>query len=114
MGCEHEEQGSGPRGTCIPINLDLSEGEDIMIESSRTVLCLTEATQSHMGFEFKSSKTNTIKIQFVMHSSHTLSTSGVRGLHYWIVQVENRITSSYHRKFYHPGCSGTSPFLIDT
>ena len=49
MGCEHDEQGSGPGGTCIRINLDLSEGEDIMIESSRTVLCLTEATQPHMG-----------------------------------------------------------------
>ena len=49
MGCEHDEQGSGPRATCIRINLDLSEGEDIMIESSRTVLCLTEVTQSHVG-----------------------------------------------------------------
>lgn len=48
-GCECDEQGSGPHGTCIQINLDLSEGEPIMIENSRTVLCLTEATRPHMG-----------------------------------------------------------------
>lgn len=59
-------------------------------------------------------KLNTIKIQLVMHSSHIPSTSGVRWLHCWTVQVENRITSSYHRKFYHLGCSGTSPFLTAT
>ena len=33
------------------------EGEDIMIESSRTMLCLREATRPHGVFEFKSSKT---------------------------------------------------------
>lgn len=33
------------------------EGEDFTTESSRTVLCLREATQPHGVFEFKLSKT---------------------------------------------------------